>query len=447
MRLNILPNTFLHRLSKLTEPRWAMILGLGFASGLPLLITLSTLGYWFSTIGIDKSTIGLFAAVGLPYSFKFLWAPLLDHLAPPTIVRRFGQRRGWALVFQFFLTISVAMIGLSNPHEQLLFTALASIAVAFFAASQDIVLDAWRIELLERDEQAMGSAIFVYGYRIGMLIAGGGAFALSDFVDWPFVFYILAMLIIACMFIVLLANEPHKSNQKKEHHQTLLELFKQIVIKPFSEFVQRYANLTLPLLLLIVLYKFGDAILGPMANPFYHEMGYSGFEIGSITKIWGFWATLIGIGTGGVLALRVGLFYALIIAGIAQAVTNLFFVWIALGGDSLTGSAIAFLDLELEIDNIRLLVAISSDNFTGGLATAIFVAFLGALCNRDFTATQFALLSSFSSFGRTLLSIESGWLVEQLGWVNFFLITIILAVPALSLLIWLRYKKAAILVD
>ena len=401
------------------DRRQLFILLMGFASGLPLLLTLSTLSYWLASVGVDKTSIGLFALVGLPYSLKFLWAPVLDHVRLPWLSARLGRRRAWALVIQAALVIAILALGTTDPVSGPWATAAAAFAVAICSASQDIVIDAYRIEILEEHEQGAGAATTQVGYRFGLLVAGAGAIALSDFVPWSIVFSALSVLIVLSMVVVLLAPRPAAESALKGRRVAAGEWLKEAVVAPFLDILKWRGWPAI--LAFVLLYKFGDAIGGVMANPFYVELGFSGVEIASVTKVFGMFATIAGGIAGGLLVARFGIFPALLIGGILQAVTNLLFA-----AQAALGPDIAFLAL-----------TIGADNFTGGLGSAAFVAYLSSLCNVAFTGTQYALLTSFMAFGRTVLSSGGGWLADQMDWVLFFVLTTGLAVPGLLLLFWL----------
>lgn len=401
------------------------VLLMGVASGLPLLLTLSTLSYWLSKVGVNKTTIGLFALVGIPYSFKFLWAPLIDHVRLPILNRVLGRRRSWLVLIQAFLAAAIFFMGMTNPAVAPLSVAAAAVAVAFFSASQDIVIDAYRIEILRDEEQGAGAAVTQAGYRIGLVIAGAGAIALSDYVDWPTVFAVLAGVMVVGMVATVLAPEPPEPPPAEPAAQSgfqadaVLAWIKRAGIDPFIDFMHHRGWLII--LAFVLLYKFGDAIGGVMANPFYIELGFSGVEIASITKLFGVLATVVGTLAGGILVARLGFFKALVIGGILQAVTNLLFALLAVSGKDIG----------------MLTVAIGADNFTGGLGSAAFVAYLSSLCSRAFTATQYALLTSLMAVGRTMLSSGGGWLADHMDWASFFVLTTLLAVPGLLLLLWL----------
>ena len=399
------------------EPRQLIILVMGFASGLPLLLTLSTLSYWLKKVGTDLTAIGLFGAAAAPYGYKFLWSPIIDQVRLPVLARVMGHRKSWLFVLQLFLAGAIFALGLTDPAVSPFQTALAVLVISFFSASQDIVIDAYRIEILNAEEQAAGAATTQIGYRVGLLLAGAGAIALSDFVAWDVVFAVLASCILVCAVFTLFVPEP--KIQRPSFGTDYRAGMNEAVIQPFREFMQRRGWVVV--LLFVLLYKFGDAFSGFLANPFYVDLGFSGVEIAAITKIYGILATVIGGLVGGAIVARIGLFRTLMIGGILQAATNLLFTVLALRGH----------------DIVWLGIAITADNLAGGVAAAAFVAYLSGLCNRAFTATQYALLSSFMAQGRTLMSTPSGWLAKQLDWPEFWALTAFMAIPGLLLLFWL----------
>jgi PAT family beta-lactamase induction signal transducer AmpG len=417
------------------DRRMFFVLVMGFSSGLPLLLTLSTLSYWLSKVGVDKTAIGLFALVGIPYSFKFVWAPLVDQLAIPVLTRRLGRRRSWALVAQFGLIGAVLALGATDPAVHPWATAAAALAVAFFSATQDIAIDAYRIEILAENEQGAGAAATQLGYRVGLLAAGAGAIALSDFIGWFWIFAMLAGLVAIGMLAVLCApRSPEPAGEATEatapgraasddRLAALRRWLMRAVVAPFADFVRR--PYWLAILAFVLLYKFGDAIGGVMANPFYVALGFTGVEIAGITKLFGVVATMAGTLAGGVVVARYGVFPALFVGGILQAATNLLFA-----AQAAVGHDLGFLAL-----------TIGSDSFTGGLGSAAFVAYLSSLCTTGFTGTQYALLTSFMAFGRTILSSGGGWLADQMSWISFFTVTTALAAPGLALLLFLMHRR------
>jgi len=402
------------------DRRMLVVLLMGLSSGLPLLLTASTLSYWLAKTGVDKTTIGLFALTGMPYTFKFLWAPVVDQARIPLLTRFFGRRRAWALATQAALILAILGMGTTDPAANAWWTAAAAFAVAFFSATQDIVIDAYRIEILTADEQGAGAAATQVGYRIGLIVAGAGALALSDFLDWPTVFVILAGVVGLCMIVVLLAPEPTPPAGWVEGARKPLETrLRQAVIDPFWEFMRRRGWYVI--LAFVFFYKFGDAIGGVMANPFYVELGFTGLEVAGVSKVFGVIMTLAGVAVGGLMVARYGMFVSLLVGGVLQAAANLLYAVLAGVGH----------------DIAWLAVVIGADNFAGGIGSAAFVAYLSSLCNLAFTGTQYALLTSFMAAGRTVLSSGAGWLATVLGWPAFFVATTFLAVPGLLLLFWL----------
>lgn len=435
-------------------PRMLIIMAMGFASGLPLLLTLSTLSYWLSKLGVDKTTIGLFASVGTPYALKFLWSPIMDQVPLPVLTRLLGRRRSWLVLTQALLVIAIFAMGQVDPRVDPWLTALAAVIVAFLSASQDIVIDAYRIEFLPEDEQGQGAAATQVGYRFGLLLAGAGAVGLSDFFSWPVVFGVLAAAMAAAAVLTLFVPEPKAAvvHGKRDYVQWVRESF----IDPFADFIGRTGWVVI--LLFVLFYKFGDALGGTMANPFYVEMGYSGLEIASISKIWGIWMTIAGGLIGGIAVARWGVFRALLLGGILQALTNFAFAYVAMRGtqyglcarealaadpNALVGTLCSAYPHDLP----ALALAITADNIAGGAAGAALIAYLSGLCNVAFTATQYALLSSFMAQGRTWLSSGSGWLADHTDWVTFWSLTAFLAVPGLLLLLWIMrlYPSGAII--
>lgn len=435
-------------------PRMLIILAMGFASGLPLLLTLSTLSYWLSKLGVDKTTIGLFALVGTPYTFKFLWSPIMDQVPLPVLTRLLGRRRSWLLLTQVLLAIAIFAMGQVDPTVDPWLTALAAAIIAFLSASQDIVIDAYRIEFLPEDEQGHGAAATQVGYRFGLLLAGAGAVGLSDFYSWPVVFGVLSAAMAASAVLTLFVPEPKVAvaHGKRDYVQWV----KESIIDPFADFMSRTGWVVI--LLFVLFYKFGDALGGTMANPFYVEMGYSGVEIASISKIWGIWMTIVGALVGGIAVARWGVFRALLMGGILQAVTNFAFAYVAMRGteyglcakEALAADANAVVSTLCSAyphDLPALAIAISADNIAGGAAGAALIAYLSGLCNVAFTATQYALLTSFMAQGRTWLSSGSGWLADHTDWFTFWSLTAFLAIPGLLLLLWIMrlYPSGAII--
>ena len=392
---------------------------LGFSSGLPFLLVYSTLSFWLRLEGVSLTQIGWFSLAGLAYGFKFAWAPLVDHLPVPGLTRMLGQRRGWLIAAQLVTAGCLVGLGSSQPGVDLGITAAWAVALAFASATQDIVADAYRIEMLGEDDQGGGAANFVNGYRVGTLAAGAGALVVAETMGWFWAYAAMAGLMVPGMIIALALPEPERAISHDMAGKTWGERFNEAILEPFREFSTREHWLVI--LIFIALYKYGDALLGAMANPFYADLGFNGFEIAAVTKGWGLAMSFVGAFLGGLLSLRYGILQALLITGIMQVAGNLAFAALALVGKSL-----AFLTF-----------AIAAENLTGAMATTAFVAYLSGLCNVRFSATQYALLSSVTALTRTFFAAGGGWLADQIGWSGFFIVTIGAAVPGLVILLWL----------
>ena len=394
--------------SVFTQRKMAAILLLGFGSGLPLYLTNRTLQAWMTLEGVDLSTIGLFSLVGLPFSLKFLWAPLFDRYVPPFLVRR----RGWLLITQILLTIAIAAMGMQDPQRALQMLALNAVLLAFFSASQDIVIDGYRIDVLDEREMGAGAAIGVLGYRIAMLVVGSAAFILADRMAWPTIYMLISLLMVLAIAGTFLAPEPLV---RERTPQTLGEA----VVQPFAEFFRRTGLVWgAVLLLFVVCYQLPDRFGQIMATPFLLQTGFSQTEIGAIQGGIGLAATIVGVLVGGGIIARLGINRSMWVFFALQILSNLAYYWIAMSGPS----------------RGRLVVAIVVENLSGGLVTAVFVAFMMSLCSRRFSATQYALLTSLMAFARDLLTAPSGRIAELTGWPTYFLLTIAVGLPAVILL-------------
>jgi PAT family beta-lactamase induction signal transducer AmpG len=407
--------------------RWLSVYGertiirlffLGFSSGLPLALTASTLTIWLTEAQVEKAAIGLFAAVATPYALKFLWSPLMDGVMLPLFCRLLGRRRGWLIATQAGLVVSLIALGFSDPETHIWHTVICAFFVVVFSASQDIVIDAYRVEILPTEKQGAGAAAAVLGYRFGMIASGAGALFLAQSHGWQVTYMAMAALMGVGILTALLSPEPENVSAKTTRAPSAW--LRDYVVQPFADFMTH--RHWLALLCFIMLYKFADAFMGIMTGPFLIETGFTKVEIGTVVKLFGLWAAIAGSFAGGALVFRLGLIRSLWICGIAQMFTNLAFV------------GQVWLGVNLEY----LAVCISLENFCGGMGTAAFVAFLSRLCNRQFTATQYALLSSVASLGRTLFSSYSGVAAGWLGWEAFFIFSTVLALPALVLLRWLQ---------
>lgn len=420
-------------LSVYITPRMAVIFALGFVSGLPLALTASTLTAWLSDAHIDRAAIGLFAAVATPYAFKFLWAPLVDGLRVPLLSRLLGRRRGWMLLTQLLLVAAIAAMAALDPAQAVQYTALAAVVVATLSATQDIVIDAYRVESLLPEEQGAGAAAATFGYRIGMLASGAGALALAELHGWHSTYLVMACLMGVGVVVTLMAKEAPQTDAVHAASQDIdapvirrvTQFVRVSVVAPFVDFMQRPHWLAV--LAFVILYKLGDAFMGVMFNPFLLDLGFTKMQIATVVKLYGLWATIVGAFLGGIVVARLGMFRALLISGFTHMLTNLLLV----------------VQAHLGADVHFLTVSIVSENLTGGMSTTAFIAYLGALCRTHYTATQYALLSSLAAFGRTWLSTPSGALAQKVGWEWFFAIASLMAVPGLVLLVWLERKERA----
>lgn len=414
------------------EPRLVIIFLMGFASGLPLALTGATLAIWLTELGLSLTSIGLFAALGVPYTVKFVWSPLIDRVSIPVLTRRLGRRRSWLLVIQLALAGAIVALGATRPREAPFWTALAALGVAFLSASQDVVIDAYRIETAREHEQGAAAAMTQYGYRLGILASGAGALFLAVLLPWSWVYAAMAGLLSIGVMTTLLAPEPRAGGVAAAGmaapNADFFDRLRKMVVAPFVEFIRRQGiAVTLLILVFIVLYTLGDAFAGVMANPFYIKIGFSKVEIATVTKAFGLAATLTGVFLGGLAVGRYGVMKALLVCGICQALSNLMFAGQALAGH-----------------DVRILVfTIAIENLTSGMASAAFVAYLSVLCNVAYTATQYALFSSFAAMGRTFLASTSGWVADHVGWVTFFLISTVLALPGLAILGWMMHRLPA----
>ncbi len=397
---------------------------LGFSSGLPLLLTAGTLSTWLTQLEINIKTVGYFALVGSPYVFKFVWAPLVNHLHLPILTRLLGRRRSWILLTQILLMITLLLLGASDPTQNLAFTAVLAVIVAFCSASQDIVVDAYRIEILDKSIQGPGAAALLCGYRIGLLVAGAGALYIAYFSQsWFATYAVMASLMGVGVIAVLFGSEPTLSDDTPST-PGVSGWLRHAVVEPFTDLIRRQGIMLLAVLAFVFLYKLGDAFAGSLANPFYIKMGFSTLEIANVSKVFGLLATLLGTFFGGIIVARIGLIKSLVFCGVLQMVSNLLFAWLATVGHSVPA----------------LVVTIAGENLATGMGSSAFVAYISALCGRGYTGTQYALLSSLTGVGRTGLAALAGDVVASAGWVNFFLLSTVMALPGLLLLVILRHR-------
>lgn len=379
---------------------------MGFASGLPLLLTISVLQAWMKEEGVDLTVIGLMALVGIPYTLKFLWAPFLDCFALPF----FGRRRGWLFVTQIFLIISIWSLGLTNPGRQPWMVAFAAFLVTFFSASQDIIIDAYRREDLSDHELGLGSSLYVNGYRVGMLLASGGGLILADHIPFNAVYLVMGICLFPGVITTILTPEP-------EMPSGIPHSIKEAVVYPLAEYFSR--KWAFWILAFILFYKIGDTMASAMTMPFYLDIGFSKTEIGAVVKIFGFWATIAGSLIGGVCMLKLGIHRSLWVFGFLQALSTACFALLAKVGPSVSA----------------LSAVIAFENLSSGMGTSAYVAFMASITNKKFTATQYALLTSLMGIPRVIASAPTGFFVKYMGWESFFIFCALIAAPGMLLLL------------
>jgi len=436
------------------HPKAITLFLFGFSAGLPILLVFGTLSFWLREAGIERDLITYFSWVGLAYGFKWLWAPLVDRLSLPLLSTWLGRRRSWLLLSQLVLLTGLIGLAFSNPHENLTYMALLAVAVAFSSATQDIVIDAYRIESAGDRLQAAMAATYMAGYRIAMIVAGAGALAIAawasltpegyDLASWRYAYLVMAALMSVGIVTTLCVSEPAMIDmdqetleqqqkivaftQKNAHLPALLSRFLGwayiAVACPFIDFVRRYGKQAIIILALIGTYRISDVILGIIANVFYVDMGFTKEEIAKIIKVYGVIMTIVGAGLGGILVNRFGVRKILFLGALLVSITNLLFAWLATLGD----------------DTTALTIVISLDNLSGGIATAAFIAYLSSLTNIQYSATQYALFSSVMLLFPKFIGGFSGGFVNSFGYPWFFICVAIVGLPVL-LLIWFAPKE------
>jgi len=379
---------------------------MGFACGLPLLLTITVLQAWMKEEGVDLTVIGMMALVGLPYTLKFIWAPVLDRYTLPFL----GRRRGWLLIAQIALIFSIAGLGTTDPKNSPWLLASVAFLVTFFSATQDILVDAYRREDLSDVELGLGSSLYINGYRVGMLLASGGGLIMADYLPFSLVYVIMAACLLPGVVTTLLAPEPVIFAEPPKS-------MREAVLAPLVEYFNRPGALWI--LAFILCYKIGDTMAGAMTTPFYLDIGFSKTEIGTVVKLFGFWATVTGALIGGIIMLRLGINRSLWIFGFLQGLSTAGFVFLARIGHSIPA----------------LSAVIGFENFSSGMGTAAYAAFMASITNKRFTATQYALLSSLMGVPRVVASAPTGFFVKQLGWESFFIICTLIAIPGMLLLL------------
>jgi len=408
------------------EPATWRMLFLGFSAGLPLLLVLGTLGFRLREAGIDRTTIGYLSWVGLAYGFKWAWAPLVDRLPLPLLTRWLGRRRSWLLLSQVVIAGGIVGMAIHDPKLQLQAVVVCALIVAFASATQDIALDAFRIESAGTERQAALAAAYQSGYRLAMIWAGAGVLWIAARAEvanaaayqheaWQWGYLVMAASMAVGVLTVLLSPEPaHRALPRARNAAAWV---REAVVEPFADFIRRYRGQAAIVLALIAVYRISDVVMGIMANPFYVDMGFTKDEVAAVTKVYGVIMTLVGAFIGGVLALRLGVMRVLMLGAVLSAATNLLFVWLSMRGH----------------DVQALVVVVSADNLASGIASAAFIAYLSGLTNVSYSATQYALFSSIMLLAPKWLAGFSGAYVDQFGYAHFFTATAALGVPVLLL--------------
>jgi PAT family beta-lactamase induction signal transducer AmpG len=427
------------------RPRVVGMVFLGFAAGLPFLLVFTTLSAWLTKAGVYRTTIGFFSWIGITYSIKFFWAPVVDRLPLPLLTRVFGKRRSWMLVAQLAIAIGLCGMALTDPGINLRQLALFALLVAFGSATQDITIDAYRIEAVDRDLQGAMAASYVLGYRLALLTTGAGALHLANLTSWTLTYLSMAGLMAVGMLTTLVIREPrHRPDLRASEIEARLEQsvgvqgrsspfarlvawFSDAVVSPFVEFFQRSGSMAVLILLLVGCYKLSDITMGVMANPFYIDLGFGLDEIANVTKVFGFFMTIAGAALGGILVARYGILPPLLAGAILVASTNLLFVWLAVSEPRLA----------------TLAMVVSADNLSGGFATSTFIAWLSSLTSSHYTATQYALFSSLMTLPAKFIGGFAGMIVDSAGYASFFLYAGLLGVPAILLVVYLLRHSVA----
>ena len=399
---------------------FAIISALGLVSGLPLALILSTLKASLLDNGFDLKTIGFFSLISIPYSLKLLVAPFVDSYKIPVLSSYLGQRRSWMIASQILLIIAIALLGFSVNQGEISKIAFMALSVAILSATQDIIIDAYRIELIKKEDQGLAASFYIYGYRIGLLISGAGALVLAEIYSWSSVYFIMSAIMVSAIFVTIIAGEIKGKKRSKKYK--LITRIKRTFTFPLLEFFKRKHALII--VGFIIFFKLPDSFAGNLSLTFLLDIGYSKVEVAAILKTFGLFATLFGVFVGGVLVKKIGLHKTLWVAGFMQMFSNLAFCYIA----------------KIGVDVSALYPVIFIENFSGGIGDVALVAYLSSLCKVGFSATQYALLASLASVTRSLVSSSSGIYAQMFGWYNFFLFSAILGLPALIFLFWLSLK-------
>lgn len=417
--------SFLKSLAAYLRARSVVMLLLGFSAGLPFYMIYQNLSLWLAEAGVEKSEIGLFAWTGFAFSFKFLWAPMVDRTPIPILEKIVGRRRAWMAAAQIGIALTLLAMSAANPAGNLWVVALIAVAMAFAAATQDIAIDAWRIEAATDEEQGVMAAMYQYGYRVAIMVAGAGALFVADQASWPAAYQFMALLMGIGLLTVLFAPKVEVRAYEPPPRAPLAQTFSRSVVGPFRDFYSRFGVHALVILLFIALFRVPDFLMGYMAGPLYIDLGYDKTTIGAIRSGAGLFATLFGVFAGGLLVARFDFRWSLLIGVLAQSLTNLIYSWLALS-DATTGG---------------LAFAVIADNIAYGAAGTILIAYMSSLTNTAFTATQYALFSSFYALPGKFVGGFSGFMVEGVGYAWFFAITAIIGLPAAILVFFLKQSE------
>jgi PAT family beta-lactamase induction signal transducer AmpG len=429
---SIAPTGWFATLRVYLEPASLRMLSLGFSAGLPLLLVFGTLSFWLREAGVDRTTIGFLSWVGLAYGFKWVWSPLVDRLPIPVLTRLLGRRRSWLLLSQAIIMAALVMMALTDPTLALAPMVYCAVAVAFGSATQDIALDAFRIESADTEHQAALAAVYQAGYRLAMIWAGAGALwiaaraevpdaALYQYGAWRTAYLVMAASMLPGVLTVLFSREPVR--QVLAPARNAAEWLRGALVEPFTDFVSRYRWQAVLILALIATYRISDVVMGIMANPFYVDLGFTKDEVATVSKVFGVVMTLVGAFVGGVMALRLGVMRVLMLGAALSAGSNLLFAWLGSRGHDLSA----------------LVLVISADNLSSGIASAAFIAYLSSLTNVNYSATQYALFSSMMLLAPKFLAGYSGMYVDHFGYPSFFTATAMLGAPVLAL-VWLASR-------
>ncbi len=409
------------------------MLALGFSAGLPLVLVLGTLSFWLREAGLDRATIGYLSWIGLMYAFKWVWSPLVDRLPLPGLTRLLGQRRGWLLLAQAMVALGLTGMALHDPRASLQTVVLFTLLTAFASATQDIALDAFRIESADADRQAALAAAYQSGYRVAMIWAGAGVLwiaaraevanaATYQHAAWQTAYLVMALSMLVGMVTVLGSPEPQVVAQPTSPARDPAQWVQDALVEPFADFLRRYRERAVLILLLIAMYRISDVVMGIMANPFYVDMGYTKDEVAMVSKVYGLLMTLLGAFVGGSLSVRLGLMRVLMLGAVLSAASNLLYVWLAARGHDVNA----------------LIWVISADNLSSGIAAAAFIAYMSSLTKAGYSATQYALFSSLMVTAPKLIAGYSGVMVDAMGYSTFFTLTALMGVPVLGLVWVLR---------